>query len=124
MDITIQRALNDKLYDKRKVGALEYDFTAIFSLPVRFRLPKHRRKLEADIKNRLERIIREYAAAKDYEKIHKIIHQLCNDYAYAVHQPHARNGGLIGLAAAAIALGPVEITSPECMYILLTWYRN
>lgn len=31
--------------------------------------------------------------------------QLCNEYAYAVHQPHARNGGLIGLAAAAIALG-------------------
>jgi hypothetical protein len=26
-----------------------------------------------------------------------------------VHQPHARNGGLIGLAAAAIALGPVDI---------------
>lgn len=35
--------------------------------------------------------------------------QLCHDYAYAVHQPHARNGGLIGLAAAAIALGPVSI---------------
>lgn len=24
MDANIQRALNDKLYDKRKVGALEY----------------------------------------------------------------------------------------------------
>jgi hypothetical protein len=24
MDINVQRALNDKLYDKRKVGALEY----------------------------------------------------------------------------------------------------
>lgn len=24
MDTNIQRALNDKLYDKRKVGALEY----------------------------------------------------------------------------------------------------
>lgn len=34
-----------------------------------------------------------------------ILDQLCNEYAYAVHQPHARNGGLIGLAAAAIALG-------------------
>ena len=52
-------------------------------------------------------MIRELAAAKEYEKIHKIIQQLCNDFAYAVHQPHARNGGLIGLAAAAIALGPV-----------------
>lgn len=26
MEVSIQRALNDKLYDKRKVGALEYVF--------------------------------------------------------------------------------------------------
>ncbi|KAK4179701.1 vacuolar protein 14 C-terminal Fig4p binding-domain-containing protein [Triangularia setosa] len=76
MDPAIQRALNDKLYDKRKVGALE-----------------------------LERVIREVVAAKDDAKVEAILDQLCNDYAYAVHQPHARNGGLIGLAAAAIALG-------------------
>lgn len=25
MDAAVQRALNDKLYDKRKVGALEFD---------------------------------------------------------------------------------------------------
>lgn len=77
MDANIQRALNDKLYDKRKVGALE-----------------------------LERVIRELVASKDHQRVHDILEQLCNDYAYAVHQPHARNGGLIGLAAAAIALGP------------------
>ncbi|KAG6030180.1 hypothetical protein E4U41_000159 [Claviceps citrina] len=77
MDPNIQRALNDKLYDKRKVGALE-----------------------------LERVIRELVVSKDYQRVHDILEQLCNDYAYAVHQPHARNGGLIGLAAAAIALGP------------------
>ncbi|KAG9231430.1 vacuolar protein 14 C-terminal Fig4p binding-domain-containing protein [Amylocarpus encephaloides] len=76
MDPSIQRALNDKLYDRRKVGALD-----------------------------LERVIRDLAAAKEFERIKKIIQQLCNDFAYAVHQPHARNGGLIGLAAAAIALG-------------------
>ncbi|TRX88583.1 hypothetical protein FHL15_010534 [Xylaria flabelliformis] len=61
MDPHIARLLNDKLYDKRKTGALE---------------------------------------------VQSIIQQLCDEYAYAVHQPHARNGGLIGLAAAAIALGP------------------
>ncbi|CAG8957786.1 hypothetical protein HYFRA_00000123 [Hymenoscyphus fraxineus] len=77
MDLAIQRALNDKLYDKRKVGALE-----------------------------LERVIRDLATGKEYDRIKKVIQQLCNDFAYAVHQPHARNGGLIGLAAAAIALGP------------------
>ncbi|KAI4597802.1 hypothetical protein KJ359_004078 [Pestalotiopsis sp. 9143b] len=76
MEHNVQRLLNDKLYDKRKVGALE-----------------------------LERVIRELAAAKDYPRVQAILDQLCNEYAYAVHQPHARNGGLIGLAAAAIALG-------------------
>lgn len=55
-------------------------------------------------------MIRDLAASKDYDRIQKIIQQLCNDFAYAVHQPHARNGGLIGLAAAAIALGTVQCT--------------
>jgi vacuole morphology and inheritance protein 14 len=63
-------------------------------------------------------VIRELVASKDYDRIQKIIQQLCNDYAYAVHQPHARNGGLIGLAAAAIALGPV------CLFLLHSHLRN
>ncbi|KAF2012158.1 ARM repeat-containing protein [Aaosphaeria arxii CBS 175.79] len=77
MDVNITKALNDKLYDKRKSGALE-----------------------------LEGLIRDSLAAGDHDRIQKIVHQLCHEYAYAVHQPHARNGGLIGLAAASIALGP------------------
>ncbi|KAJ6090258.1 Protein VAC14 [Penicillium sp. IBT 16267x] len=76
MDYSIQRLLHDKLYDKRKQGALE-----------------------------LELIVREAVFKSDHEKVAKIVEQLCHDYAYAVHQPHARNGGLIGLAAASIALG-------------------
>ncbi|OAG40241.1 hypothetical protein AYO21_05524 [Fonsecaea monophora] len=80
MDPAVQRLLTDKLYDKRKQGALE-----------------------------LERFIREASAAKEYDKIRKTIDQLCHDYAYAVHLPHARNGGLIGLAAASIALGSDEV---------------
>lgn len=76
MDVNIQKALNDKLYDKRKSGALE-----------------------------LEASIREALAANNHDRIQKIVSQLCHEYAYAVHQPHARNGGLIGLAAASIALG-------------------
>jgi vacuole morphology and inheritance protein 14 len=78
MDPNVQRALSDKLYDKRKSGALE-----------------------------LEGLIRDSLAANDHDRIAKIVNQLCHDYAYQVHQPHARNGGLIGLAAASIALGPV-----------------
>jgi hypothetical protein len=54
-------------------------------------------------------VIRDLAASKDFDRIKKIIQQLCNEFAYAVHQPHARNGGLIGLAAAAIALGQVRV---------------
>jgi len=76
MEPNVARYLNDKLYDKRKTGALD-----------------------------LERQIRELVAVKDQARIQLILEQLCNEYAYAVHQPHARNGGLIGLAAAAIALG-------------------
>ncbi|PTU18120.1 hypothetical protein P175DRAFT_0464714 [Aspergillus ochraceoroseus IBT 24754] len=76
MDHSIQRLLNDKLYDRRKQGALE-----------------------------LEKVVRDSAFRGDHEVIQKIVDQLCHDYAYAVHQPHARNGGLIGLAAASIALG-------------------
>lgn len=56
----------------------------------------------------LERIIRDACANQEHERIAKIVDQLCHDYAYAVHQPHARNGGLIGLAAASIALGSVS----------------
>lgn len=97
MDAAVQRALNDKLYDKRKVGALEY------VLPNRLAASR-----PTDGLLRLERVIRELVATKDYEKVTSILDQLCNEYAYAVHQPHARNGGLIGLAAAAIALGPVR----------------
>ncbi|KAF2455421.1 vacuolar protein 14 C-terminal Fig4p binding-domain-containing protein [Lineolata rhizophorae] len=76
MDANIAKALNDRLYDKRKSGALE-----------------------------LEGLVRESLVAGDHDRIQRIVHQLCHDYAYAVHQPHARNGGLIGLAAASIALG-------------------
>lgn len=58
---------------------------------------------------RLEGLIRDCLAANDHDRIAKVVHQLCHDYAYAVHLPHARNGGLIGLAAAAIALGAVSL---------------
>lgn len=67
---------------------------------------------------RLESLIRDALAANDHDRIGRIVHQLCYDYAYAVHQPHARNGGLIGLAAAAIALGGVRRQSLEKSQIM------
>lgn len=71
--------------------------------------PRRAQEIFANEK-RLEGIIRDSLAVNDHDRIAKIVHQLCHDYAYAVHQPHARNGGLIGLAAAAIALGGVSKT--------------
>lgn len=58
--------------------------------------------------SRLERVIRELVAKAEHVKVQAVLGQLCDEFAYAIHQPHARNGGLIGLAAAAIALGPVS----------------
>ncbi|XP_006816625.1 protein VAC14 homolog [Saccoglossus kowalevskii] len=69
------RALNDKLYDKRKVAALE-----------------------------IEKMVKEYVASNNTEQIKKLISVLTNEFAMS-HNPNGRKGGLIGLAASAIALG-------------------
>ena len=80
MDKSIVKGLNDKLYEKRKATALE-----------------------------LERLVKQCVINGDYTRIDKIISELCRDYAYALHQPMARNAGLMGLAATAIALGTNEV---------------
>ncbi|AMD19915.1 HCL236Wp [Eremothecium sinecaudum] len=76
MDKTVVKGLNDKIYEKRKAAAQQ-----------------------------LEKIVRDCIANENYELIDRIIEELYRDYAYAMHQPMARNAGLMGLAAAAIALG-------------------
>ncbi|KAF6027017.1 VAC14 [Bugula neritina] len=69
------KQLNDKMYEKRKSGALE-----------------------------IEKILKDYAAKEDFQSIEQIIVCLGKEFANApTAQP--RNGGLIGLAACAIALG-------------------
>ncbi|QLQ80809.1 hypothetical protein HG537_0E01640 [Torulaspora globosa] len=80
MDRSIAKGLGDKLYEKRKTTALE-----------------------------LEKLVKQCVAEGDYARIDKIIDELCRDYAYALHQPMARNAGLMGLAAAAIALGTNDV---------------
>ncbi|GES94101.1 ARM repeat-containing protein [Rhizophagus clarus] len=72
----IVRGLNDKAYEKRKAAALE-----------------------------VEKLIREYSASKETDRVRAILDKLVQDFAYSVNA-NARNGGLIGLAAASIALGP------------------
>lgn len=53
----------------------------------------------------IEKLARENA--KSPERITQIIDTLVQDFVYS-NNPNARNGGLIGLAATAIALGPVS----------------
>ncbi|XP_061103037.1 protein VAC14 homolog [Conger conger] len=71
----IVRALNDKLYEKRKVAALE-----------------------------IEKLVREFVAQNNSTQIRHIIQILASEFALSQH-PHSRKGGLIALAACSIALG-------------------
>ncbi|XP_028310710.1 protein VAC14 homolog [Gouania willdenowi] len=71
----IVRALNDKLYEKRKVAALE-----------------------------IEKLVREFVAQNNSTQIRHVILILASEFALSQH-PHSRKGGLIGLAACSIALG-------------------
>ena len=80
MDKSLKRSLTDRIYEKRKAAALE-----------------------------LERIVTECLSNGDHDKINLIIKQLRNEFAYNIHEPQARYGGLIGLAAISIALGPKDL---------------
>ncbi|CAG8684513.1 17009_t:CDS:10 [Cetraspora pellucida] len=76
LNAQIIRGLNDRVYEKRKAAALE-----------------------------VEKLIREYITNKEPDKIKAILNKLVSDFACS-QQANSRNGGLIGLAAASIALGP------------------
>ncbi|KAJ8925779.1 hypothetical protein NQ315_009629 [Exocentrus adspersus] len=69
------RALNDKLYDRRKTAALE-----------------------------IEKMVKEFAAVNNTGQIKRLLKVLGQDFSLSQNS-HARKGGLIGLAAIAIALG-------------------
>ncbi|KAJ1570089.1 hypothetical protein HK096_002277 [Nowakowskiella sp. JEL0078] len=72
----IVKNLNDRFYERRKIAALD-----------------------------IEKLIRDSQAASDNQKVKAIITTLVNDFTYST-APNAKNGGLIALAAVAIALGP------------------
>ncbi|XP_051144677.1 protein VAC14 homolog [Andrographis paniculata] len=70
----VLRNLSDKLYEKRKIAALE-----------------------------VEGIVKQLAVAGDHDKISAVINLLANEYTYSP-QTNYRKGGLIGLAAATVGL--------------------
>uniref|UniRef100_H2YAI9 Protein VAC14 homolog n=1 Tax=Ciona savignyi TaxID=51511 RepID=H2YAI9_CIOSA len=77
---TVTRMLHDKLYEKRKVAALE-----------------------------IEKLVRSYTSRHDATlDIQRIISMLSTEFTLS-QNPHSRKGGLIGLAACAIALGNQHI---------------
>jgi hypothetical protein len=85
------KGLRDRLYDKRKQAAIE--------------LEKYgpRRMLANQF-----RLIRTCKSNNDTEKIRQIIEQLCQEFAFGPSRQNASAlGGLIGLAAVAIALSQV-----------------
>lgn len=76
IDANLRKALSDRIYDKRKPAALQ-----------------------------LELVTRRAYEAGNTKVVDGIISELSRDFAYAVRHPSYRNGGLIGLAGVAIALG-------------------
>jgi hypothetical protein len=78
LPLSISRTLSDKLYEKRKLGALE-----------------------------VEQLIKELNAQKDEERIKSVINHLITNFSDST-QGNYRKGGLIALAATAIGLGPIS----------------
>lgn len=76
---TLMRGLNDKIYEKRKTAALE-----------------------------IERMVKEFLANNDVALIKRLTSVLTTEFSNS-HNPHSRKGGLIGLAATAIALGKESV---------------
>ncbi|KAI0720355.1 ARM repeat-containing protein [Cerioporus squamosus] len=76
MDSSVSKQLVDKMYEKRKAAALE-----------------------------LEKQIRECHQQGDQRRISQIVDQLVEMFSNPSNPLHVRNGGLIGLAGTAIALG-------------------
>ncbi|CAK5275334.1 unnamed protein product [Mycena citricolor] len=76
MESSIAKQLVDKIYEKRKAAALD-----------------------------LEKQIRECQQQNDHRRISQIIDQLVEMFSNTSNALHMRNGGLIGLAGTAIALG-------------------
>ena len=54
------------------------------------------------------RMVKEFVANNDVKQIKRLTSVLAEEFAVS-HNNHSRKGGLIGLAATAIALGKVQL---------------
>jgi vacuole morphology and inheritance protein 14 len=80
IQLSISRNLSDKLYEKRKLGALE-----------------------------VEQLIKELNNLKDEDRINNVINHLVTNFSDSTQGNH-RKGGLIALAAIAIGLGVISFS--------------
>lgn len=80
MDKSIRQGLKDQSYEHRKATTLD-----------------------------LTRLVSDCVAAGQMGQVTAIIEQLSREFIYDVSDPHARYGGLIGLAAVGLGLGGAEI---------------
>ncbi|XP_064393704.1 protein VAC14 homolog isoform X2 [Halichondria panicea] len=96
LSVSISRGLTDKLVERRKGAALE-----------------------------LERLVKDHMMMNDYSQIKQVIYVLENEFTLSTN-PNTRKGGLVGLAAIAIALGrgSIGISLPELVRPVLTCFED
>lgn len=95
LQLSVSRNLSDKLYEKRKLGALE-----------------------------VEQLMRELRHAHDWARISSVIGHLVTTFSDSA-QGNARKGGLIALAATAIGLGDdIERFLDELVLPVLRCFRD
>lgn len=61
-----------------------------------------------DLRFHYYRMVKEFVANNDVRQIKRLTSVLAEEFAVS-HNNHSRKGGLIGLAATAIALGKVQL---------------
>lgn len=61
-------------------------------------------------------MVKEFVANNDVRQITRLTAVLSEEFAVS-HNNHSRKGGLIGLAATAIALGKVQILILSCLLL-------
>ncbi|KAG1705081.1 Protein VAC14 [Nymphon striatum] len=102
------RALNDKLYEKRKTAALEIEKLGrlLEGLEEDDEIVDRKESAEEETSTYSTAIqmIKDFASVNNTIQIKKVLRVLGEDFALS-QNPNSRKGGLIGLAAVAIALG-------------------
>jgi vacuole morphology and inheritance protein 14 len=93
-DPSIAKQLVDKMYERRKAAALDLEKYVVSC------------SIYVDTSdNANSRLVRECHQQGDERRIGQIVDQLSDMFSSVTNALHVRNGGLIGLAGTAIALG-------------------